>query len=178
MDVPGLTYIPAFITGNTHDELVAAIDANPWGTELTRRVQQYGHSYAYRSREVRYLGPLPLWAAAIAERLLEAGIGDRACGQLIVNEYNPGRGISSHVDSLDFGEPIVSISLLSPCIMEFTHHTKQKIPILLEPRSALILKGPARYEWQHAIPNRKTDEWQGQRLPRQRRLSMTFRTVE
>jgi alkylated DNA repair dioxygenase AlkB len=48
--------------------------------------------------------------------------------------------------------------------------------LLLEPRSLLVLSDEARYDWQHGIARRKNDIWQGIRIPRERRLSITFRT--
>src|SRR5689334_22456160 len=99
MTIPGLSYIPDFIDAETHDALVATIDAELWsGVLARRRVQQHGHSYDYHSRKVTYLGPLPPWAATIAARLLAEGTTPRLCDQLIVNEYEPGRGISAHID--------------------------------------------------------------------------------
>jgi hypothetical protein len=50
--------------------------------------------------------------------------------------------------------------------------------LLLEPRSVLVLSDAARYDWEHGIAPRKTDEWHGQRLARQRRLSVTFRFAD
>lgn len=62
--------------------------------------------------------------------------------------------------------------------MDFSHGaTGEKQSHLLEPRSLLVLSGDARYHWQHAIPARKSDKWHGQAIPRNRRISLTFRTV-
>jgi alkylated DNA repair dioxygenase AlkB len=47
----------------------------------------------------------------------------------------------------------------------------------LEHRSLLVLTGPARFEWRHSIPARKSDEFEGRRLPRNRRVSLTYRNV-
>lgn len=41
----------------------------------------------------------------------------------------------------------------------------------------LILSGPARYDWTHEIPARKSDVINGARQPRRRRVSLTFRAV-
>jgi alkylated DNA repair dioxygenase AlkB len=180
--VPGLTYLPGYLEPQQHDQLTAVIDSLPWLTELERRVQHYGYRYDYRKRRADrslYLGPLPDWAAALACRLHREGWFDREPDQLIVNEYHPGQGISKHVDCVPcFGGSVVSITLGSTCILEMGHgKTKQKVCLLLHPRSAVILQGDARYRWTHAIPARKSDRWQGQVLPRGRRLSLTFRTV-
>ena len=187
MTLPGLTYIQDFIGIETHDALVAAIDAQPWKTNIGRRVQQYGYTYAYRTRRARsgpqeaafsYLGPLPEWTVAIAERFLQQGITALPFDQLIVNEYEPGQGIGAHIDDVvGFGEPIVSLSLLSSCVMDLMHPMHGRVPILLEPRSVLVLSGVARTKWSHGIAKRKTDPWLDRTLSRSRRLSMTFRRV-
>jgi alkylated DNA repair dioxygenase AlkB len=54
---------------------------------------------------------------------------------------------------------------------------KQKVSLLLEPRSAVVLQDDARYCWTHAIAGRKQDRWGEKVLPRERRLSLTFRKV-
>ena len=47
----------------------------------------------------------------------------------------------------------------------------------MKERSLIILSDDARYEWQHAIPARKSDVVNGFKIARDRRLSLTFRTV-
>jgi alkylated DNA repair dioxygenase AlkB len=51
------------------------------------------------------------------------------------------------------------------------------VSAILEPRSLLILSSEARYEWTHEIPARKSDEVNGVKQPRARRISLTFRTL-
>jgi alkylated DNA repair dioxygenase AlkB len=50
-------------------------------------------------------------------------------------------------------------------------------PLLLERGSLLVLAGPARYDWRHSIPARKSDRIGDQVISRGRRVSLTFRTV-
>jgi alkylated DNA repair dioxygenase AlkB len=60
--------------------------------------------------------------------------------------------------------------------MDFTQQIdQQKIPILLETRSMVVLQGESRYHWTHGIAARKTDLYQGQKYSRKRRVSLTFR---
>jgi alkylated DNA repair dioxygenase AlkB len=40
-----------------------------------------------------------------------------------------------------------------------------------------VLAGPARRDWTHAIPARQSDVMDGLRVMRQRRVSLTFRTM-
>jgi hypothetical protein len=63
-------------------------------------------------------------------------------------------------------------------MMEFTKvKTREKVPVFLARRSLVLLSGEARYEWRHGIPARKNDVCDGNTIPRDRRLSLTFRNV-
>ncbi|MGH9198253.1 MAG: alpha-ketoglutarate-dependent dioxygenase AlkB, partial [Acidimicrobiia bacterium] len=115
LGVPGLRYMADFIDFAAHDKLLATVDALPWQHSLRRRVQHYGYTYDYDARTVRYLGPLPPWAFALACRLRES-ITPWTADQLIVNEYEPGQGIGPHVDRPCFADVIVSLSLGSTCV--------------------------------------------------------------
>lgn len=99
--------------------------------------------------------------------------------QLIANEYLPGQGISAHVDCEPcFGEVIASLSLLSGCEMRFgCLASGETRAVILPPRSLLVLTGPARRDWTHSIAARLSDVIDGLRVARQRRVSLTFRTM-
>ena len=178
--VPGLTYLPDYLDPAEHDRLLALVDSLPWRDDLQRRVQHYGYRYDYKARKVdpsMYLGPLPGWADELARRLHAEGWFPVPADQLIVNEYEPGQGISRHVDCVPcFDHTIASISLGSSCVMELSNG-KETVPLLLEPRSVVVMKDEARYRWTHAVPARKTDHYQGRTLPRGRRVSLTFGKV-
>ena len=49
--------------------------------------------------------------------------------------------------------------------------------LLLPPRSLLLMTGPSRYGYTHAIRSRKTDTIEGRTVQRQGRYSITMRTV-
>lgn len=175
-DIQGLTYVPDFITRNEEIALIEEIDQQPWLNDLKRRVQHYGYRYDYKARAVTndaYIGPLPNWTEPIIQKFFFQP------DQAIVNEYQPGQGISAHVDCVPcFGETIASLALGSATIMQFTNlQTKQREELYLQERSLIVLEGPARYEWTHAIPARKSDVVNGFKVDRQRRLSVTFRTM-
>lgn len=180
--ISGLTYIADYIDAATEDALIRTIDTQPWITELKRRVQHYGWRYDYKARSVTSdlrIGALPDWLQSYAVRLQQAGYFPKMPDQVIINEYLPGQGISAHIDCVPcFAETIASLSLGSPCVMDFTRsEAGEKSSLLLEPHSLLLLNGDARYVWQHAIAARKTDLFNGQIIPRTRRLSLTFRKV-
>lgn len=62
----------------------------------------------------------------------------------------------------------------------------EKVPVLLPARSLLVMSGEARYLWTHGIATRHYDQVPAQQdeaavamtaVPRQTRVSLTFRTV-
>lgn len=179
---PGATLIDDFASVGREQELLSVIDNAPWLQDLSRRVQHYGWRYDYKARRVKedaWLGPLPNWMAQEVGAVGGAGLFDVPPDQIIVNEYEPGQGIAAHVDCVPcFGPIIASLSLGGRVEMRFENTaTGEKRETLLPPRSLLVLTGPARYEWRHTIPARKSDVIDGIRVGRKRRISLTFRRV-
>ena len=180
--IAGLSYAPDFISAAQEATLLQMIDAQPWLTDLKRRVQHYGYKYDYKARGITQdlrIGAIPDWLSGLCDGLHARGYFTQTPDQVIINEYLPGQGITPHIDCVPcFGETIASLSLGSQCVMEFTHaKTGEKQQQLLEPRSLVVLSGESRYDWQHSIPQRKSDMWGGEKLMRGRRISLTFRTV-
>jgi alkylated DNA repair dioxygenase AlkB len=73
---------------------------------------------------------------------------------VLVTEYGAGAGIGWHRDKAVFGQ-IVGISLLAPCVFRLrrkAESTWERASITAEPRSAYLLSGAARSEWEHSIP--------------------------
>lgn len=181
--IRGLQYVPDYINETQHDSLLGRIDNQQWLGDLKRRVQHYGFKYDYRARKVNLelrIGALPEWLQKLSRKLHRDGHMPETADQVIVNEYEPGQGISSHIDCEPcFKDTIVSLSLGSGCVMNFTNKFDRKhiIPIWLAPRSIVVLRDEARYEWLHGIAARKWDVWGNQRYERARRVSLTFRKV-
>jgi alkylated DNA repair dioxygenase AlkB len=179
---PGARVVDGFVKGKDAQNLLAAIDAKPWRSDLKRRVQHYGWIYDYRARAVSPdmdLGPLPDWLGELAARVGRVGAFNATPDQVIVNEYLPGQGISAHVDCEScFGPVIASLSLGGSAQMVFAKRsTGERHSVILEHANLLILSSKARYDWTHEIPARKSDVIEGLRRPRTRRVSLTFRTV-
>ena len=181
--IPGLKFIEGFLTPKQQAYCVWRIDAaeNEWRNDLSRRVQHYGWRYDYKARAITpdmHIGALPEWLAQVAQKLYdETGLFDRVPEQVIVNEYLPGQGIATHIDHPGFGPTVCMVSLLDDWEMDFSENWKDKSPALLQKGSCVLLTGPSRDIWQHGIAPRKSELLENGRRPRQRRLSMTFRTV-
>jgi alkylated DNA repair dioxygenase AlkB len=180
MVITGLKYIRGYVDDPAEAQLLEAIDSEPWLTDLKRRVQHYGYRYDYKAHKVdssMYLGELPLWAKPLADHLTTDG-HMAIPEQLIVNEYEPGQGISAHIDCIScFGPVICSLSLGSSCVLRLSAVDGGEHSLLLEWCSLLVLAGQSRSDWRHAIPGRKSDRYLDRVIPRKRRVSLTFRTV-
>ena len=186
----GLSYHPDFIDRDSEELLLEYIDQQDWNTSLRRRTQHYGHRYDYAQKTAvgQEAPPIAGPLAFIAHHLAQAsvfladpdgsGIEPQQC---IVNEYIKGQGIAAHTDARSFGPVVVSISLLAPTVMVFTRPGFDPVRVLLEPRSALIMSGEARFDWKHEIPARVRMEYPDGSIHSQandyRRISLTFRTM-
>ena len=181
--ISGLLLYADFVSPEVEAKILAALELRPWITDIERRVQHFGYRYNYKARridETMRVGDLPKWLTNLAARLVKLGYFEDAPDQVIVNEYYPGQGITAHVDCEPcFGDTVASLSLGSACFMGFSRRDRgDRASIWLEPRSLVVLKNDARYAWRHAIAKRMFDVRNGERIPRGRRVSLTFRKVK
>ena len=78
--------------------------------------------------------------------------------QVLVAQYRPGTPLGWHRDVPDF-ELVAGVSLLSPAVMQFRpfptapgrSSAAARLGLVIEPRSAYVLRGPARWQWQHRV---------------------------
>jgi alkylated DNA repair dioxygenase AlkB len=63
-------------------------------------------------------------------------------------------GIGWHRDKAEFAD-VIAVSLGAPCTLRFRRKVGlgwQRATQRVNPRSAYLLRGPARSEWEHSIP--------------------------
>ncbi|KAI2510798.1 tRNA methyltransferase [Fragilaria crotonensis] len=113
------------------------------------------------------------------QHVFEGGRRFPHINQMTINEYRPGEGIGSHIDTPSaFGDGLMSLSLNSGIVMEFRDTKSDQTKLVYLPaRSLLVMTGPARYEWEHHIVTRRTDTHKGVVMPRGLRVSLTLRTA-
>jgi alkylated DNA repair dioxygenase AlkB len=171
----GLLYVPDFLTGGEEEQLIEEFrrlefrEFSMHGVVAKRRVLHFGLLYGYESWKLTEGPPIPDYLVPIRERCAGlAGVEPEQLPEALLTEYRTGAGIGWHRDAPMFGT-VVGLSLAGTCRMRFQRGKggdRQTAEVLLEPRSAYVLSGPARTEWQHSIPATK-----------ELRYSITFRTL-
>jgi len=173
----GLLYRPALLTPAEHDELSALVSAMTYdevvmrGQAAKRGVVHLGFLYGYESWELRPGPEIPPELYWLRDRCGDlAAVPGEAFDEALVTRYPPGAGIGWHRDAPMFGSEVVGVSLVSESKMRFQRKVggvRYTYDLTLEPGSAYVLAGPARWAWQHSIPAVKS-----------LRYSITFRTVK
>ena len=120
-----------------------------------RRVVSFGWQYDFNERALQKTDDIPEFLLYLRETA--AGFAEMAPVELqhvLVTEYQAGAGIGWHKDKAVFGD-VIGISLLSSCVFRFRRKAGLKwdrASVTAEPRSAYLLRGPSRSEWEHSIP--------------------------
>jgi DNA oxidative demethylase len=172
----GLVYREKFISEEEEQQLLSLLSSIEFravvmrGQAARRTVRHFGLDYDYETGDLVPADPLPtsmLWLRDRCAALMERDPADLV--QILVSRYPPGAGIGWHRDAPMFGSRIAGVSLLEPCRMRFQRTVigaRSVAEVELEPRSAYLLTGKARWSWQHSIPATKA-----------LRYSVTFRTL-
>jgi alkylated DNA repair dioxygenase AlkB len=170
----GFKYHPDFLSADEERNLVEWLATLPFkefefqGYHGKRRVISFGWQYDFNKMELQRTEDMPAFLLPLRERAaVFADLGSSDLQHVLLTEYAAGAGIGWHKDRPVFAQ-VVGISLVSACVFRFRRKSGsswERASIVAEPRSAYLLQGPSRTEWEHSIP--AVD-----RL----RYSMTFRT--
>ncbi len=158
----GFRYRPELIDRADEDRLAARVRGLPFrdfefhGYTGKRRVISFGWHYDFSARRLRKADRIPDYLLSLREAAAAfADIDAKEFQHALVTEYGSGAGIGWHRDKGVFGR-VVGISLLSPCVFRMRRKVSEKkwerLNLVAEPRSAYLLSGPGRYEWEHSIP--------------------------
>lgn len=158
----GFAYRRDFLSEDEERELVREIRSLPFepfrfhsGLVGKRRVVSFGWGYDFGERQLRKADDMPPFLLPLRQRTAAwAGLEPTAFQHALVTEYQAGAGIGWHKDKAVFDE-VAGISLFSPCDFRFRRVRGgdwERVKVVAEPRSAYLLSGPARTEWEHSIP--------------------------
>lgn len=170
----GLLYQPDFLGEAEEAKLVRIFRELPFqafdfhGYTARRRVLEFGFEYDFTTRSATPTQSFPEFLSPVRERAARfAGLSAADLVEGMVTEYSPGAPIGWHRDAPQFGT-VIGISLASTSRMRFKRYKAEGKPValMLEPRSIYVMRGPARWKFQHSIPPVK-----------ELRYSITFRTL-
>jgi alkylated DNA repair dioxygenase AlkB len=173
--LPGLALREEFIGRTEESELISNIERielssfrfQGWtGRRMTRT---FGWRYDFDDRSFQPVDPMPPWLDSLRGKAADfAGLDAGQFVHALVTRYDPGAPIGWHRDRPHFGT-VVGVSLGSEAVLRFRKREDtrfRRFSMTLSPRSAYILSGEARHEWEHSI------------APAERlRFSITFRTL-
>jgi alkylated DNA repair dioxygenase AlkB len=157
----GFRYTPALLSPKQETDLLERVRDLPFkefqfqGYVGKRRVVSFGWQYDFNERALRKADDIPPFLLSLRETAARfAEMPPSQLQQVLVTEYDAGAGIGWHRDKAVFGE-VIGISLLSACRFRLRRKagtTWERVAIIAEPRSAYLLSGPSRTEWEHSIP--------------------------
>jgi alkylated DNA repair dioxygenase AlkB len=134
-----------------------------------RRTQSFGWRYDFEDASFTPAEPIPDWLQPLRERATSfAGLEPDDFVHVLLARYDPGAGIGWHRDR-DVFDQVVGISLNTPATLRFRQRTSsgfRRLNLEVAPRSAYLLSGESRWDWEHRITP-------GDQL----RFSITFRTL-
>jgi alkylated DNA repair dioxygenase AlkB len=160
--LPGFLYEPEFVDRGEEAELVRLIQSLPLEEaryrEFTarRRIVSYGASYDFSSHELRVAGAIPPALHPLRSRMAALmGVPPESIRHALIAEYQPGSPLGWHRDVPEF-DVVGGLSLHGQARMRlrpYPHRKGERTALKLDlmPRSAYVLRGPARWNWQHAI---------------------------
>ena len=158
---PGFGFRTEFISARVEAELVECIrglslrEFEFRGYVGKRRTVSFGWSYDFVHESLTAAEPIPACLTALRCDAAEfANIAPDNLEQVLVTEYTPGAEIGWHRDKAVFGV-VVGVSLLSACRFRLRRKTTtrwERVTIDAPARSAYVLSGASRHEWEHSIP--------------------------
>jgi alkylated DNA repair dioxygenase AlkB len=172
----GFAYQEAFVLPHQERNLIehfSSLDFREFefhGYRGKRRVVSFGLHYDFSSAKLQPARELPGFLLPLRQAAAGfAGIPAQALSQALVTEYSPGAGIGWHRDRSVF-DLVIGISLASSCRLRFRRKTGtgwQRTSTVVEARTAYLLQGSARSDWEHSISPMET-----------LRYSVTFRSLK
>lgn len=173
----GFDYRPDFLETAEERILLETMGALPFMAaqyrewQAKRRIVSYGGRYDFTHHALDPAPPIPEFLIPLRARMADwAGVFPTALQHATVAEYRPGTQLGWHRDVPDF-EQVMGVSLGGCARMRLRPYPPKRGAraagvVELAPRSAYAFRGPARWNWQHAISPTK-----------ELRYSITFRTL-
>jgi alkylated DNA repair dioxygenase AlkB len=174
----GMVYQREFLTAEEEAELIEVVAQMPLqemrykNYTARRRVVSFGGKYDFSAQRLEAAAELPQSLEPLRRKVAEwAKLPAESLTHCLVAEYRAGTPLGWHRDVPDF-EDVVGISLLNEAVLRFRPYPPREpkksgvLKLTVEPRSVYLLRGAARWAWQHSVAPTKS-----------LRYSITFRTA-
>jgi alkylated DNA repair dioxygenase AlkB len=172
----GFAYRPCLISPEEEIDLLQPVRDLPFrefefqGYRGKRRVVSFGLNYDFARSRLEPTAEMPGFLLPLRARAADfGGVAPEELPHVLITEYSVGAAIGWHKDRAVFDD-VIGISLLSACRFRFRRKAGEKwerATVTLETRSAYLLRGPARTQWEHSIPEAES-----------LRYSITFRSLK
>jgi alkylated DNA repair dioxygenase AlkB len=173
--IAGLRYAENVISKSQEEALIRhleMLDLTPFrfhGWTGNRKTKSFGWRYDFEDASFAPAAPIPDWLDCVRKcAAVFSGLKAEDFVHVLLARYDAGAGIGWHRDR-DVFENVVGISLKSPATLRFRQRFGtgfKRANLSLAERSAYLLTGPSRWEWEHRIIPGET-----------LRFSITFRTL-
>jgi alkylated DNA repair dioxygenase AlkB len=173
--IAGLRYGQEVIGEAEEEQLIErliATDLSPFrfhGWLGNRKTKSFGWRYDFDDSSFAPADPIPGWLLPLRETAAEfARLSPDEFVHVLLARYDPGAGIGWHRDR-DVFDRVVGFSVAAPATLRFRRRRPggfDRANLDVAPRSAYLLSGEARWEWEHSISP-------GDQL----RFSITFRAL-
>ena len=173
--IAGLDYREDLIGRDEEQRILAqlqAMELAPFrfhGWTGNRKTQSFGWRYDFDDASFRPTEPMPDWLQPLRDKVAAfAEVASDDFVHVLIARYDPGAGIGWHKDRNVF-DRVAGVSLNSIATLRFRRRTTsgfRRFSLPVQPRSAYLLSGEVRRDWEHSIAP-------GEEL----RFSITFRTL-
>ncbi|MET0295537.1 MAG: alpha-ketoglutarate-dependent dioxygenase AlkB [Phenylobacterium sp.] len=134
-----------------------------------RQVVSFGWRYDFNGGGLGRAEPMPAFLEPLrAKAAAFAEVPEADIEHVMVSRYPPGAGIGWHRDRPNF-DKVIGVSLAAPGLFRLRRRRPggfDRVSLTVAPRSAYLIDGPARRDWEHSIPP-----------VAETRYSVTFRTL-
>jgi alkylated DNA repair dioxygenase AlkB len=173
----GFVYERDFLSEQDETSLLETIRLLPFQEaqyrewQAKRRIVSYGGRYDFTHQTLKEAPAIAEFLHPLRDRIARwTGISAADLHHAMIAEYRPNTRLGWHRDVPNF-EEIIGVSLLGAARMRLRPYPPKKgdravHALELKPRPVYRMRGPARWEWQHAISPTK-----------ELRYSVTFRTL-
>ena len=149
LGVPGLTYVPRFMTKKEEATILRILEKGTWSED--------SNSTVFSEFETLHDEEMEAFAKVLSPILKRArtyqALPDESSFAISPVKYLPGGQKEAHIDQESIGSFVFCLTLGGMADVTFTHPTGNDQTLKVAPRSFYRMSDEARYEWSHTIKN-------------------------